>query len=100
MKQDEVINIWCNLKDQIKDLQTKERELRNYLIKNVIGDSAVEEGTVNKVLSDNRTLQAVFALDRKVDMTAFDAVAGNEIWDTLPNKILKWEPKLSVALYR
>lgn len=91
------IHNWMEIKKQLATLSTMEKEMRNNLMALFINPPL--EGTVNRTVGAYK-LKVSFGLERKIDMTAYDALKNDAMWANVPNTIIRWKPELEAKVFK
>jgi len=98
---EQMLDDWVDVTQQIKDLQRRERYLRNTLFAGAFPDP--HEGTNKRELADGRILKATYPINRSVDAAAVGPVMEKlrkETNEVVPEDLFTFRPSLSVSAYR
>lgn len=99
-----VINVslleeWFLLRDKLKEIREKENALRMKIFHSAFPDPV--EGTNKLELSDGYVLKVVYPITRKIDVAVLDSIKEQLAENHIKiDKLVKWEPELSVKAYR
>lgn len=93
----EALEEWQSLGPKIKQLQARERELRNLLFEGTFPNP--KEGTNTYNLPDGRIIKGTYKLSRSVDEAALPAVL-EQLPEGLGDRLVQFKPSLVLSEYR
>jgi hypothetical protein len=85
-------------KKQIAKLTEYKNQIEDY-IGQVVFTQPKLEGTDTTQVGPYK-LKMTYALQRKVEMSAYEALRNNPTWQTIPHNVIKWKAELEVKLYK